>query len=172
MQIPIGDVAVPGEVLVGYLIPPNYRNIFKVKSVNGGEFFSINKGKKILAAVSIREGAFNVEFVGDTTKNELYVVLNAEYFFNEELLWVVLFPDSFNSWTFIGVPEKSKEAAIGWVSPSASEKMCVLVSFQKRHWRDGVMRVKSANYLIGDFPKLKVDDTQNGMIYFRISPMF
>lgn len=132
------------------------------------EKFAIFWGSEQVAVVSAEPDGFQFQFSagkqGDRLENLINILYNSD-----DLRWLVIFPSSKKEWSYIGVPEKTKEAALKWVNVNTMDRMAVLVSYLPSQRSDNRIVVRSANYLKGEWPKVDVEDESMGAIAFYLS---
>jgi hypothetical protein len=125
------DIADFDRVL--FSIPRNVRKNYKVVESNNCEYFVIRFRKESVAVVTVLEiKSLNYSFVDRPSGNHLEDIMERHYGTSEvknELLWLVLFPMPPLYWSFIGRPEKTKEAALKWVNENTMDRLAILVSF-------------------------------------------
>lgn len=177
MIINTSKLSIPDKDLVAYCIPESFRKNYMVLRFSEEKQYAIHFRGQIVAIVKVLDGgALDFSFV---TKNpaSLYFksLLENEFLSqgaNGELFWLVVFPDTNQTWTYIGRPEKSKELALRWVNANMMDRMCILVSFLRKANVDGWLSVKSANYLSGEWPDINVVAEDMGAKKFRISEVW
>jgi hypothetical protein len=169
MYISVASVTIPSEVLISYLVPPQVRNRYKVSRVGVGEFFEVKHRGSVVAVIQVKDGFFDIAYLGTPSSKAFQAVLESEYLTRDELFWLVLYPDSIYTWTFSGTPQKTKKQALDQVTETMTKGMCILVSYLRPEWSRGLMRVRSAQYLKGTWPLVDAEEEDMGSVAFRVS---
>jgi hypothetical protein len=172
MFIGIDEIDIPPEIVIFYAIPKDERDFYKVRSMNGGEYFLVivkSKMEKAAFVYPMSDGRYEFTFFGHGSSLKFKRIMEAaQPVQNNNLKWLVVFPMNSSDWTYIGRPEMSKELALKWVSRKTLNSMAILVSYLPGATKDNWLKVESANYLEGDWPNVVIVEGDMGAKKFRI----
>ncbi len=176
MKINVADQKIPDLERVLFSIPETVRSRYRVIRSLGEGYFTVLYKKFVVAFVRVLEDkSLDIEFLENSTAlkfKEIMELANQNNHPKSDLLWLALFPANQSSWTFIGRPEKTKEAALKFVSENMLDRMAILVSFWPDSKKGDWLAVESANYLRGDWPKIEIVEEDMGAKRFLIADRY
>lgn len=172
MIINPGDIDIPAETRIYYAIPEDVRDLYKVRSMNGGEYFIISDKFERVAFVSpLSEGRFDFTYYPHTASSKFERIMESarKGKVASELRWVVLVAGKDKCWERIGVLEISENNALSWIGIVHDRKLMVLASFVASEVVGTFVKTRSANYVTYVDRRLEVNKSNMGAVGFQVS---
>jgi len=173
MIIRFDEIDIPPEIVIFYAIPKDERDYYKVRSMNGGEYFLVivkSKMEKVAFVYPMSDGRYDFTFFAHSSSLKLKRIMemSRKPKTGDELRWVVLIAGDDNCWQRISTPEASKENALQWIGKQQNKKLMVIVSFVDNEVVGTLVKTRSANYVAYVDRRLEVDKRNMGAIGFQV----